>query len=730
MASTDVLCTNGTGSTIASNETPNGVNAASNGTLAASSGASEADSHGLRIVIIGAGIGGLTAAVYLRKQGHKVTLLEQSRFANELGAAMHLAPNSNGLLRRAGIYAEAIDASLMESITEYDANNSITREVNLTEANKIWQHPWHLVHRVRLHEELKRHATSSEGEGEPAELKTSSRVVDIDPTTATAVLESGERVQGDVVVGADGVHSAARAKVPGGNITTKPSGKSAFRFLVSREAALNDPVTAEFARKNGQLIIWYGPDRRVIMYPCDRNRQLNFVCIHPREESDPGRIDDWNTGGNKAKLLEVYRNFDRALLALLGMAEAGSLKVWELLDMDVLPTWVNNRLALLGDAAHPFLPHQGQGAGCAMEDAAALAVVLRRGTGPEEIPERLGLYQDIRYERANRIQEYSRLAGRDLGGEKLDMMEYTNYNFGHDEWDHSVGFVRKWEWGRKPNLYWRMPVSFGPFPGPRQSFEGKPRVATHSTFTTASVKFKTSRTLLQNMFPSSSFRFKSPGTVVYASFSQTTLNKMEWLGGSGYRHFGLYIHGVEYVTKTGETIDGTFLPILFESLTDPIVSGREELGMPKLYCAIDIWRREKSYRVQTGWQGANFGSLVLKDLKEVDPGSDKGTIGGEDDQGIFAYKYIPKVGERGKADVEHAIFVPHSEEAKVVPSIVERVFKAEQASVSFDPLDWEALPTLHHIISRLAEIPVYKVVGAKVVEGVGVPDVSSARRID
>ncbi|RYP29683.1 hypothetical protein DL767_006635 [Monosporascus sp. MG133] len=748
MASTGVLHTNGTGSTttssgtpngvkavsngtlVASSGTPNGVNAASNGTLVASSGTSEADSHRLRVVIIGAGIGGLTTAVYLRKQGHKVTLLEQSRFANELGAAIHLAPNSNGLLRRVGIYAEVINANLMERITEYDANNSITREADLTEANKIWQHPWHLVHRVHLHEELKRHATSSEGEGVPAELKTSSRVVDIDPATATAVLESGERVQGDVVIGADGVHSVARAKVPGGNITAKPSGKSAFRFLVSREAALNDPVTAQFAQKNGQLIIWYGPDRRVIMYPCDRNRQLNFVCIHPREESDPGRIDDWNTGGNKAKLLEVYRNFDPALLALLGMVEAGSLKVWELLDMDVLPTWVKDRLALLGDAAHPFLPHQGQGAGCAMEDAAALAVVLRRGTKPEEVPERLGLYQDIRYERANRIQEYSRLAGRDLLGEKLDMMEHTNYNFGHDEWDHSVEFVRRWEWNRKPNLYWRMPISFGPFPGPRQSFEGKPRVATHSTFTTASVKFKTSRTLLQNLFPSPSFRFKSPGTVVYASFSQTTLNKMEWLGGSGYRHFGLYIHGVEYVTKTGETIDGTFLPILFESLTDPIVSGREELGMPKLYCAIDIWRREKSYRIQTGWQGANFGSVVLKGLKEVDPGGDKGTIGGEDDQGIFAYKYIPKVGERGKADVEHAIFVPHSVEAKVVPSKVERVFKAKQASVSFDPLDWEALPTLHHIISRLAEIPVYEVVGAKVVEGVGVPDVSSARRID
>lgn len=309
-------------------------------------------------------------------------------------------------------------------------------------------------------------------------------------------------------------------------------------------------------------------------------------------------------------------------------------------------------------------------------------------------------------------------------------MEYTNYNFGHDEWDNSMNMFRKWDWARKPNLYWRMPISFGPFPGPRQTFDGVPRTATHSTFTTASIKFKTSRTLLENLFPSASFRFKSPGTVAYASFSQTTLNKMEWLGGTGYRHLGLYIHGVQYTKQDGEVLDGTFLPILFESLTDPIVSGREELGMPKLFCTVDLWRRETSYRIQAGWQGATFGSLALEGLTEVDPSADKGTIGGEDDQGIFAYKYIPRVGERGKADVEHATFVPHAEESKVVPSTVQRVWKADKASVSFDGLDWEALPTLHHVVSRLAEIPIYEVIGAKVVEGVGVPDVSSARRID
>lgn len=108
------------------------------------------------------------------------------------------------------------------------------------------------------------------------------------------------------------------------------------------------------------------------------------------------------------------------LVALLDKADTETLKIWELLDMEKLPTWVNDKLAVLGDAAHPFLPHQGQGAGAAIEDAAALAVVLPPNTPPEDIPERLRLYEKFRYERAHNIQNFSRLAGRDIGEEACD----------------------------------------------------------------------------------------------------------------------------------------------------------------------------------------------------------------------------------------------------------------------------------------------------------------------
>ncbi|RMJ27116.1 FAD binding domain-containing protein [Aspergillus sp. HF37] len=690
---------------------------------------SAGETRPLKILVVGAGIGGLTAAIALRRQGHDI--FEQSHLATESGAAIHLAPNSNGLLRRLGIFAEKFGANPMQRFAEYTATGELCRAMDVSESNKKWQHPWLLAHRIGLHNNLKKVATTPTETHAPIPLRTASRVASVDGENAIVTLVDGTQARGDVVLGADGVHSVTRNAVPGGHIKAECRGKSAFRFLVPKQAAVDDPTTAKLVQHPGELSMWLGTDRRIVMYPTSQNTVLNFVLIHPESESATQTGDTWGQQGNLDKMLRIFDGFNPAILRLVGRADPQSIRVWKLLDMDVIPHWHHHRLALLGDAAHPFLPHQGQGAGVAIEDAISLAVVLPLGTPVEEVPERLELYHDIRHDRATRIQGFSRAVGEDCTEDKqLDIHAFTNFNFGHDEWDNSTQRLREWTWNRIPNPYWRMPVAFGPIPGPRQTHLGVPRNGTKSTFTTASIKFKTSRTVLQSLFPPGrkGWRFAKPDTVAYASFSQTTLANMEWLGGSGYKLIGLYVHGVEYVKDDGSAIKGTYLPVLFESLADPIVSGREELGMPKLYSSVDVYRRAGSYRVRTGWEGALWGNFLLEDLVESDL---KTATDGEADAdgGILTYRYLPKTGRanKGISAEEYPVFEPFSS-ARPTPR-PQKVYTTKKASFEIDPVNRGQLPTLHHIISRLAEVPVYDIVEAKVVEGDGVPDVSGAGTI-
>lgn len=276
-----------------------------------------------------------------------------------------------------------------------------------------------LAHRVRVHDALKKAALGSEGFGHPCVLHLATSVESVDPETATITLEDGTLVEGDVIVGADGVHSKARHGVPGGPAANLfGSGKNGFRFMVPREVALKDALTRELCNQDGVFSVVVGTDRRIVMYPTSNNTLLNFLCIHPENESQAG--EDWNLSAKPEILVSVYADFAPKFTAMLGKAEPDSLKLWKLWDMQNLPAWNHAYLALIGDAAHPFLPHQGQGAAMAMEDAVALGTVLEEGLSKEEIPARLKLYNDIRYDRACRIQQYTRLAGLDVQDGKLD----------------------------------------------------------------------------------------------------------------------------------------------------------------------------------------------------------------------------------------------------------------------------------------------------------------------
>lgn len=326
-------------------------------------------------------------------------------------------------------------------------------------------------------------------------------------------------------------------------------------------------------------------------------------------------------------------------------------------------------------------------------------------------------------------------------------MEFTQYNFAHDEWHNTSHELKKWLWSRNGNAYRRQPVSFGPMVSPRQDHYGRPFRSEDATFVTHSVRFKTSTTYLQTLFPSPEFSFSSPGTKAEATFLCTELDKLAWLGGGGYNFFGLWIHGVQYEKKDGSKLFGSFLPVLFESASDPITTGREELGMPKLFCDIEVTKDAKTSRIVCGWRGTTFVDIELEGLREETPdnatnGSDKGDDhpfsnvqsgrgsipSPPPDSGLLVYRYVPAVGNRGAADAEYPVFL--SNEKSTVSLAVKKTMRSTDARIDIQGRSWESLPTIHHVALGLSEMPVYEVIEAKREEGRGVEDLSHAERIE
>ncbi|EEU46023.1 uncharacterized protein NECHADRAFT_92755 [Fusarium vanettenii 77-13-4] len=680
--------------------------------LVAYQGSASTSHYGpLRVAIIGAGIGGLSAAIGLRQQGHQVDLYEKSSFAVELGAGIHLTPNGNGILRRWGIFAEEFGGTLLNRRFEFHYNGEPILDEDLTKPNLRWEHPWHLVHRVALHERLKRAATGEDEIGLPAILHTSSEVVHVSPERGKIILVDGTIIEADVIIGADGVHPLVQN-----------SGKAAFRFLIPRSLADEDPETRPLVEARDAAYMWFANDRRVVLYPCNSNKTLNFVCIHPEEESHSMAGDGWDKTGSLEQVLEVFKSFDPVLLRLFRKMDPKELKVWQLLDMEKPPTWVNERMALLGDAAHPFTPYQGQGANQAIEDAATITVVLPRGTCPADVPERLKMYEKIRYDRAHKIQSDSRRAGSDWkdGRPQVDPAIFGSFNFAHDAYHHASIIFKRHLWKSTPGAKWRMPVSFGP------SYELRSHDSSDSlqTFTTAAVRFKASRTYLESLLPTESYTFVADDTLCEVSFAITTRKNVPCLGGADYSRFGLYLHGVQYKRDDGSTVQGSFVPVLLEDSADMVISTREEQGMPALFCDIEVISTPQTYQMKASWRGVDFIDLALEDLEE-DPRAAEST--GDDVSGrvLLSRHLRPKIGvpeEPGETcDIKGGI-------ADASCRVTQR-WRIKKGSVKLQSRSWESLPTLHHVAAALADMAMYGITSAEVVSGTGIPNKRRYSRI-
>ncbi|KAJ5811045.1 Monooxygenase FAD-binding [Penicillium robsamsonii] len=358
----------------------------------------------LNIIVVGAGLGGLATAIALASSGHTVTVYEQAQKLGEVGAGIQIPSNSTRLLSRLGL-----DPYLKEYVTEpgsisfrrWQSGDVIGLTQLIPNFREQFGAPYYVIHRANFHSALHKRALDL-----GVTVKVASRVVGYNVEGPSIVLGNGETASADLVVAADGVKSVARGTM---DESSKPSfektGFAAYRATVDVERIKEDPELAWLLEKPA-LNIWIGDQRHVMTYTIGAGKSFNMVLSHP-DDSDPSTWDQVNT---LSDMRREFQGWDSRLEKIIGLIEK-TIK-WPLISGVPLPRWVNGKVLILGDAAHAMLPYMSQGAAMAVEDGAALARSLSKIGNAADIPKALGIFEQIRIERAGMMQEASLLNGK------------------------------------------------------------------------------------------------------------------------------------------------------------------------------------------------------------------------------------------------------------------------------------------------------------------------------
>jgi salicylate hydroxylase len=365
-----------------------------------------APSQSLEITITGGGLGGLTAALALRRQGFRATVLEAAPQLGEVGAGIQTAPNASRILFGLGLRRslERIHTAPQDQVRRRWADGSIIAQLPLgQQVVDTYGAPYWHYHRADLHRILLEACLDPDGPGPAVTVHTDAKVVELDrtdPDRPVAVTARGLRVAGDVLVGADAIRSGVR-DLAGFDDTLVFSGEMAYRALIPGELIAADPAT-RFLLDRYHSTIWYGPGKHLVHYMIRHGEYLNVVAIVPCTEQVER---DWSAPATAEDLVADFADWDDRVPAMLSKAK-DDVSVWALHRRRRDPVWIDGRVALLGDACHAMLPYQAQGASQAMEDAAVLAEELG-AVGRGGIDTALARYVQRRAKHAGVVQDAS-----------------------------------------------------------------------------------------------------------------------------------------------------------------------------------------------------------------------------------------------------------------------------------------------------------------------------------